>query len=71
MSTLAISSFASPATLFKSVSKLIVALAAFTKYQDLVLRTLSLAINSHVSTNHVKTIWIHEQAFLLWSEVWK
>ncbi len=68
MSTLAISVLASLAAL-SVLSKLIVAPAAFTKHRDLVLETLSLVPGSYITTDHAKTIWVHEQAFLSWSKV--
>ncbi len=71
MSISAISPLASPAAPSGVISKLIVTPAAFTEYQDLVLGTPGLATGSHVTTDHAKTIWVHEQAFMLWSKVWK
>ena len=52
-------------------SKLIVASVAFTDYRDLMLGTPSLNAGSHVTTHAAKIIWIHEQPFTLWQEVWK
>ena len=69
MSISAISSLAFSAASFGSIFKLIVALLAFTDYQNLVLGTPGLAIGSHVTTNYTKTIWVYEQAFLSWSKV--
>ncbi len=71
MSTSAISPLTSPAAPFGAISKLIVAPSAFTEHRDLVLGTPGLATSSHITTDHAKTIWVHEQAFTSWSEAWK
>ncbi len=71
MSTSAISPLASPATPSGAISKLMVAPTAFTEHRDLVLGTPGLATGSHVTTDHAETIWVHEQAFMSWSEAWK
>ena len=54
-----------------TLSKLIVALIAFIECQDLGLETPGLNAGSHVTTYVAKTIWVYEQPFTLWQEVWK
>ena len=44
---------------------------AFTKYQDLVLGSPGLNAGSHVTTHQVKTIWIQEQPFTLYTDAWR
>ena len=60
MFALAILPFISPTVLSELVFKLIIALTAFTEYQDLVLKTLGLAINSHIIMDYAKIIWVHK-----------
>ena len=43
-----------------TMSKLIIALVAFTKYQNLMLETSGLNASSHVTKHIAKTIWIYK-----------
>ena len=56
----------SPVTSSASALSKVIAPEAFTEHKNLVLRTLGLAIDSHVITNNAQTIWIYEQAFVFW-----
>ncbi len=54
-----------------TLSKLIVASKAFTEHRNLVLGTADLTAGSNITTHINTTIWVHEQAFTIWSEAWK
>ena len=55
-----------PATPPAAVISMLFASAAFIEHKNLVLETLDLAIGSHVTTDSVLTIWIHDQPFTSW-----
>ncbi len=71
MSASTTSPVTSPAAPSKSLSKVIVAPAAFTEHRNLVLGTPGLATSSHVTTDSAISIWVHEQPFSSWIEAWK
>ena len=54
-----------------TLTKLTMALVAFTEHRDLVLATLGLNAGSHITTHIPKTIWVYKQPFILWAEAWK
>ena len=59
-----ISTAISPIISSASILSKLIALKAFTEYKNLVLKTLGLAIGSHVTIDNAQTIWIYEQAFI-------
>lgn len=54
-----------------SVLSKVIAPKAFTEHKNLMLRSPDLAIGSHITTNNIFTIWIHEQTFVSQSDAQK